>query len=151
MGRIMRVALRTGYRVAITVYNIYGFPGGHQDKHKAGRTDAIFAAARQEMAERGDTYVAIVGDLNAELDDVPSASSLLLQAGWADLGAHPARAVQGGPIPTCFAAIGSPDGNRRDFVLVDPLLLTLITQFKVSDEGAFSGSQARAVPHRVPT
>ncbi|MFM7989832.1 MAG: hypothetical protein ACKPKO_62010, partial [Candidatus Fonsibacter sp.] len=73
-----------------------------------------------------------MGDLNAELEDLPSARSLLLQAGWADLGAHPAWAVQGGPIATCFAASGGTDGNRRDFVLVDPLLLTLIIQFKVS-------------------
>ncbi|MFM7981281.1 MAG: hypothetical protein ACKPKO_18395, partial [Candidatus Fonsibacter sp.] len=61
LGRTMRVVLRTGHRIAITVYNIYGFPGGHLDKHKAGRTDAIVAAARQEIAERGDTYVAIAG------------------------------------------------------------------------------------------
>jgi hypothetical protein len=90
LGRIMRVVLRTGHHVAITIYNVYGFPGGHQDKHKAGRTDAIVAAARQEMVERGDTYVAILGDFNAELEDLPSAHSLKLQAGWVDLGSRPA-------------------------------------------------------------
>ncbi|MFM7988897.1 MAG: hypothetical protein ACKPKO_57255, partial [Candidatus Fonsibacter sp.] len=61
LGRVMRVVLRTGHQVAITVYNVYGFPGGHQEKAKAGRTNALLEAVVQDIVERGDTYVAIWG------------------------------------------------------------------------------------------
>ena len=53
LGRAMRVVIRAGGRVAIPVYNIYGFPGGHHDKEAASRTNAIVEAVVQEIAQRG--------------------------------------------------------------------------------------------------
>ena len=53
LGRAMRVVIRVGGRVAIPVYNIYGFPGGHHDKEAASRTNAIVEAVVQEIAQRG--------------------------------------------------------------------------------------------------
>ena len=35
LGRAMRVVLRTGLHCAVTVYNVYGFPGAHHDRSKA--------------------------------------------------------------------------------------------------------------------
>ena len=85
----MRVVIRAGGRVAIPVYNIYGFPGGHHDKEAASRTNAIVEAVVQEIAQRGDIYASIVGDLNADTCDLPAVTELLQTQGWTDLGAHP--------------------------------------------------------------
>ncbi len=52
LGRAMRVVLRTGLHVAVTVCNIYGFPGAHEDRGKANRTDGILEAVLEEIAER---------------------------------------------------------------------------------------------------
>eukprot|EP00974_Lingulodinium_polyedra_P086064 8334974-Lingulodinium_polyedra.AAC.1 len=59
LGRAMRVVARTGHKTALPIYNIYGFPGGHEDKRKALRTNAIVEAIIEEMLERGDLYAAI--------------------------------------------------------------------------------------------
>jgi len=90
MGRAMRVVLRTGLRTAVTVYNVYGFPGAHQCRSTANKTDSILQAALEEILQRGDSYVAITGDLNADPEDLPTIQHLVGQGGWKDLGAHPA-------------------------------------------------------------
>ena len=137
LGRVMRVVLRTGLHTAITVYNVYGFPGAHHDKGKALRTDAILSAVMEEIEAWGDTCVALLGDLNADLEDLPSIQNFLAR-GWRDLGSHPAwQGVHGQPAATCFAANGPPQGNRRDFVLTDPQLFGFVHTFEVTPETIF--------------
>ena len=89
LGRAMRVVFRVGGRIALVVYNVYGFPGGHHCREAATRTNAIVEAVIQEATQRGDLYVAIVGDLNADTADIPAVTELLQGHGWTDLGAHP--------------------------------------------------------------
>ena len=79
LGRVMRVVLRTGLHCAVTVYNVYGFPGAHHDRSKALRTDCILTAIMEEVEAWGDSCVAIVGDLNADLEDLPSIQAFFLQ------------------------------------------------------------------------
>ena len=91
----MSGVIRAGGRVAIPVYNIYGFPRGHHDKEAASRTNAIVEAVVQEITQRGDIYASIVGDLNADTCDLPAVTELLQTQGWAVLGGLPQRV--GGP------------------------------------------------------
>eukprot|EP00974_Lingulodinium_polyedra_P105589 10222902-Lingulodinium_polyedra.AAC.1 len=49
LGRAMRVVLRVGMRTALPIYNVYGFPGGHEDQRKAMRTNAILEAVMGEI------------------------------------------------------------------------------------------------------
>ena len=67
LGKAMRVVLRAGLHCAITVYNVYGFPGAHHDRNKALRTDSILVAIMEEVEAWGDSCVALIGDLNANL------------------------------------------------------------------------------------
>ena len=57
----MTTVARIGDRVAIPIYNVYGFPGDHGEKSKAARANAILEAAIQKVVDRGDRFVAIVG------------------------------------------------------------------------------------------
>ena len=104
LGRAMRVVFRVGGRVALVVYNVYGFPGGHHCREAAARTNAIVEAVIQEATQRGDLYVAIVGDLNADAADLPAITELLQGHGWTDLGAHP-RWLAGRPPPRLPASL----------------------------------------------
>ena len=127
MGRAMRDVIRAGGRVAIPVYNIYGFPGGHHDKETASRTNAIVEAVVQDTTQRGDIYASIVGDLNADTCDLPAVTELLQTQGWTDLGAHPKWLAGRPPTPTCFVANHA--GTRRDFILADAHLMTMPLAF----------------------
>ena len=135
MRVVIRVVIRVGGRVAVPIYNIYGFPGGHTDKEAARRTDTIIMAIKQEILARGDIYAALVGDLNACPEDLPALEDLIQSGGWTDLGAHPRWTEGRAPEPTCFVAHAR--GTRRDYVFVDPHLVTLVQGFRVSHEDTF--------------
>ena len=81
LGRAQRVVIRVGGRVAVPVYNIYGFPGGHHEREAATRTNAIVEAVVQETTQRGDIYATIVGDLNADTCALPAVTELLQTQG----------------------------------------------------------------------
>jgi hypothetical protein len=131
----MRVVLRVGGRVALPIYNVYGFPGGHHSKEAAGRTNAVLEAVVQEATHMGDLYAAIVGDLNADTEDLPALGELIRGQGWTDLGAHLEWLVGGSPVPTCFVA--GHEGTKRDFILVDAYLMTMAPSYSVADEETF--------------
>ena len=80
--RAMNLVICVGGQVAVPVYNVYGFPGGHHDKEAATRTNAIVEAVIQEIVQRGDIYAAIVGDLIADTCDLPAVTELLQTQGW---------------------------------------------------------------------
>ena len=71
-GRAIRVVARLVNGTAVTIYNVYGVANGHQDKHAAAVTDGLIQAVREEILQQGDVYVALVGDFNAEPEDLPA-------------------------------------------------------------------------------
>ena len=80
--------------MALPIYNVYGFPGGHHNKEAAERTNAIVEAVVQKATNKGDLYAAIVGD-----QEFPALGELLRGQGWTELGAHPALVGWGAPRP----------------------------------------------------
>ena len=149
LGRAMRVVLRTGLHFAITVYSIYGFPGAQQDRNMALRTDSILIAIMEELEAWDDSCVALVGDLNADLEDLPSIQAFLSK-GWCDLGSHSAwYGEKGQPTAICFAANGPPQGNRRDFVITDPLCFSNLVLFPVHRPHPLPAAQRTATGFRL--
>ena len=135
-GRAIRVVARLVNGTAVTVYNVYGVANGHQDKHAAAATDGLIRAVREEILQQGDVFVALVGDFNAEPEDLPALQHLTQEAGWTDAALHPGWSGGTPPQATCFAP-NSVRGNRRDFIFVDPHLVQAARGFRVTSELTF--------------
>ena len=88
LGRAMRHLLPVGNGRIVIAYNFYGWTGGHDDPAAAKRSDAGLAAILGEAQAQGDECSLIMGDFNAELDDLASVEEAMT-AGWTDLGACP--------------------------------------------------------------
>ena len=67
---------------------IYGATGGHSIQEAAQKTDITMSCLIDELSECMKDPICIVGDVNAELDDIPTAWDLLENEGWKDLGKH---------------------------------------------------------------
>ena len=101
-------------------YNIYGFTGSHGNAAKAAATDAIFQAIVSDHRLRGVGPTFIVGDINADPDDLPTLSELLANKGWTDLGAAAATWGQLASQPTCITK-QSNAATRRDYMFCLPV------------------------------
>ena len=67
--------------------NVYGCTNGHECKPTASRTNSIFIALNRELALLPPLPACIVGDINAETQDIDELTDML-QQGWTDLGRH---------------------------------------------------------------
>ena len=69
------------------VGNFYGQTGGHENEDAAKKTDDILEVLVAEMGGHGSIPKCVVGDLNAEPEDIPMARYLIEGEGWVDCGA----------------------------------------------------------------
>ena len=124
-GRFQMVGCGIGAKQTITVGNVYGWTRGAEDEHQALRTDALIRAALEELAAAvpDSEPTLLVGDLNADLDHLPTVQRMLAN-GWTDLGGIYDSA------PTCFATETS-RGTRRDYALANPAALKCVIGFRV--------------------
>ena len=67
---------------------VCGSTGGNTSTDAAQKTDIIIAALICELEEVAKDQVCIIGDLNADLEDIPMALDLVENEGWKDLGAN---------------------------------------------------------------
>ena len=106
-------------------YNIYGYTGSHGNAAKAAATDSIFQAILSDHSLRGVGPTFIVGDINADPDDLPTLTDMLATKGWTDLGA--AAATWGHPAsqPTCITK-QSHAATRRDYIFCNANALSLV-------------------------
>ena len=88
--------------------------------------EAIFA----EIDHLGNPPFILVGDLNANTDDIPAIEIALQSGRLMDIGQHAERFGQPAAEPTCFVTPVS-DGTRRDYVLASPELFACFTEFRV--------------------
>ncbi len=71
----------------IMIGNVYGETGGHQKEAAAQKTDGRIEAIVNELAEHEKMPTCIVGDLNAEPEDIPMVTHMLQHETWTDCGA----------------------------------------------------------------
>ena len=67
--------------------NVYGWTNGHTCTLAASRTDSLIQIIDNELRCHPPLPACIVGDLNAELHDLPAASKPI-EDGWTDLGSN---------------------------------------------------------------
>ena len=87
IGRLaIYVAEIAGQEVMIA--NVYGYTGGHTDLEAAQGTDEIIAVVIEETEKKVKRIpIMIVGDLNADIDDLPLLRDLISEHRWRDCGA----------------------------------------------------------------
>ena len=90
-GRCDHYALDVGCATTLSIYNLYGWTGGHQNKKKAARTNSMCEAVEEEIFEQPDGPTAIVEDMNADKEDLQSLRARLASQGWTDAGAEAQR------------------------------------------------------------
>ena len=101
--------------------NCYGYTGAHSDTRAAGDSEHLFQAVAAELHSHPRGPKAIVGDVNSDLQDIPTLDGLIQNHGWIDLLC---------PWFTCIAH-NSRIPSRRDYILVSPEMFSLIDGFQV--------------------
>ena len=125
----------------VLIANVYGYTGGHTDLEAAQGTDDIIAVIIDEIAKKVRKIpILIVGDLNADVDDLPLLHDLIVEHRWRDCGA--CASFWGGTDkqPTCFASHAK-EATRRDFMIVSPLWFKGVAKFEVTNSDSFSVHQ----------
>ena len=116
---------------------LYGATGGHTSQEAAQKTDIAMACLVDELAEVADQPTCILGDLNADPDDIPTAWDLITNEGWKDLGdnAH----IWGGvrAEATCQAP-NTNTATRRDYIIANEKMFEKVRGFEVEGDDNFA-------------
>ena len=131
-GRVDHYALDIGHDTALSIYNVYGWTGGHQNRKQAQRTDCLFAAIHDEVLQQAEGPSIIVGDINGDPDDFKSLADMVANSGWTDIGAQAHIWGQPQKVPTCIAP-NTTMATRRDYIFASSQALPLISHFEVKD------------------
>ena len=88
---------------SIMIGIFYGETGGHEKEVAAQKTDEIIETLVNEVQGHGKIAKCIMGDLNADPEDIPIIEHLMREEGWTDCGA--VAEIWGGKSnePTCCA------------------------------------------------
>ena len=87
-GRIDLTQFCLGAGVEFLHFNVYGWDGGHDNYLAAARSDALFAAIREECELRRGSPCMISGDFNADIEDLTTLHGMICNEGWTDVGAQ---------------------------------------------------------------
>eukprot|EP00973_Karenia_brevis_P061011 8483536-Karenia_brevis.AAC.1 len=116
----------------LVVANVYGWTNGHCDSDAAARTDDLIQAILEEFDALPPGPKVLLGDLNADVGDLPTLQGQVDCGKLFDLGQH--AQLFGGQAfaPICFPPnSGTP--SRRDYVFVTPDLIPFVHAFQVLD------------------
>ena len=119
-GRVQMSALCIGYSSPLLAFIIYGWTGGRQSTQAAKRTDDIFIHIIHELSLRPEGPVAIMGDLNATLQQLPHCKQLIDDGAWCDVGAVASRWGGIDNQPTCFGH-NALEPTRNDYFIVNSM------------------------------
>ena len=136
-GRVDFSAIKVCQGHYLPIFNIYGYTGGHTNRIAAARTDALLAAALDELRFLPECPCLVLGDFNAEPSDLPTLRKVT-GLGWTNLGASAEMWNQLPNVPTCRAPNVSGPGTVRDYIIASPMCLPLITHFAVHSDEAFA-------------
>ena len=112
-------------------YIVYGYTNGKHAPAQAAATCKLFSAIYDDILLRPQGATFIVGDFNADLEDIPSALIFTEELQWQDLGAIAQQWGQPAEAPTCTVANAN-EPTRRDFILASPMAIPMVTHFQVS-------------------
>ena len=135
-GRCNHSSIDIGATCTPSFFNIYGWKDGHNDKTAAGRTNKLISATKDEITEQPHGPKFIVGDVNAEPEDLPELMDLLNNQHWTDVGEHAYMWGQLAEQPTCKAP-NADVKTRRDYIFANPEGLAIIKSFQVMDDELF--------------
>ena len=118
MGRIQKLKIAKGIW-SLTIYNLYAYTNGHNEAEQAAKTDRIIMAVSEDNKADGKPNAMIIGDVNADIEDLPTLMGLVAQESWHDAGSHPsARDPEGNVQMTCRPE-GAKASTRRDYAFLN--------------------------------
>ena len=114
---------------------LYGWTGSIKGSAAAEKTDDLCKIMLEELRQHPRGPILIMGDLNAEIEDLPVMRDLLDSGAWTDIGAD--AHIWGQPrCETTCQVHAAARATRRDYMIANELLLPAIEAFRVhrSDE-----------------
>lgn len=124
--------------------NCYGHSGGHEKDDKAHATDFVVGAMYDEMAPRSRCPIFLIGDLNADISDIPMVQGIIDSEGWNDLGEANGIWLDSPDAATCRCPNTRPE-TRRDYIIANTVATPLVESFEVLRNDHFSVHQ----PNRI--
>ena len=129
-GRISITTVCVNATETVYCINCYGWTNGHNCKATAARTDALFQALQCELPYLASHPMAIFGDINADIEDLPTLAAMV-QEGWTDVGGVAHWWGNASKQPTCQAPNATNNLTRRDYIIACPMFLPYITSCNV--------------------
>ena len=137
-GRAASYCVDLGGGSTTVIHCIYGWTGSAVCKHTAARTDDVICGIRHEIEALGTKGPhCIIGDGISEPCHLPTATLMLRDEGWTDVGAQASRWGGHDAEPTCKANWDSTP-TRRDILLCNSLAANGLIDFKVQWDNEYS-------------
>ena len=125
------IAVHLSNHRVMYLIGLYGWTNGHGSEQASSGTNCLLEALFAELEQLGQPPFLMVGDFNANTDDL-FAFDVALQSGRIiDVGQCADRFGQPPSAPTCYATPTS-QGTRRDYVFSSPELFSCFTGFEVT-------------------
>ena len=136
-GRVELYSITLCGATECLVFVFYGWTGGHQDSMAAGRTDSIIEAILEEVSCQPPLPCLMMGDLNANTEDIPHVVHMIDSLGWHDLGAE-ANTWGGTPNEHTCVTSGTLAPTRSDYIFCNAKGFPLVRAFHVIHSDLFS-------------
>ena len=130
------------------IFCVYGVPNGHTNKRNAAITSSLIAAIKDEMAVLPTGPKLIIGDINADPQDINELKHLL-RGGWVDVGAT--RHMCEGVVcqATCASHNPKASATRRDYMFASPEAAPMMRCFKVTNDDLMDTHSRLEVTMRI--
>eukprot|EP00973_Karenia_brevis_P022644 3116630-Karenia_brevis.AAC.1 len=112
-GRVQLVAVMLPGNITLIIANIYCWTNGHTNQIAADRTNSLMSVIFEELQTHPRSPKIILGDLNADTDDIIALQQRLDDSEYIDLGNSMAH-NEGNVAMTCFSP-NNTHPTRRDF------------------------------------
>ena len=128
----------------LSIFVIYGWSGSNGSKKNASKTNLLMQAILKERETQPSGPVLIMGDLNADPENIATTKEMLVNGLWVDVGAHAARWNGINKEYTCVTA-RSKAPTRRDYIFCNQEMMPLIRNFKVIHENGLPTHSTLAI------
>ena len=115
---------------------IYGWAGAMKGSKDAARTDDVLAIKETQFEATEPGPKLIMGDLNGSLESFPTATALIKEQGWTDIG-NDEHKCQGKPgRATCHTKEDAKE-SRIDFILANSRMMPAIVKCYVDESSDY--------------